>query len=352
MQYDTLVFIGRFAPFHNGHKRVVDRALEISQRVIILLGSSNRSRSVRNPWTFEERKSMIESVYPNSNRVVLKPLNDNMYMDTEWVQDVQSVVNSVLDEFPGNSPNMTLHGLNDMKIGLIGCDKDQTSYYLKLFPNWGNEKVTYLNPINATDIRQQFFFSKDWTETVARHVPQSIVDYLTSFEETKAFATIRDEYAFVQAYKQQWVGAPYPPTFNTVDAVVVQSGHLLVVRRGARPGLGQLALPGGFIGENETFKDAVLRELREETRLKVPMPVLAGSIIKTERFDDPHRSSRGRTITEAFLLRLNDQTTLPKVKGGDDAAAAFWMPLAEVKARSKDFFEDHWFIIQKMIGGL
>ncbi len=163
---------------------------------------------------------------------------------------------------------------------------------------------------------------------------------------------IRDEYAFVQAYKQQWAGAPYPPTFNTVDAVVVQSGHLLVVRRGARPGLGQLALPGGFIGEDETFKDAVLRELREETRLKVPMPVLAGSIIKAERFDDPHRSSRGRTITEAFLIRLTDQTTLPKVKGGDDASAAFWMPLAEVKTQSKDFFEDHWFIIQKMIGDL
>lgn len=48
-------------------------------------------------------------------------------------------------------------------------------------------------------------------------------------------------------------------------------------------------------------------------------------------FDDPYRSARGRTITQAFYFKLKNHTEgLPKVKGSDDAAKAFWLPLAEL----------------------
>ncbi|BBI69435.1 hypothetical protein PKHYL_36260 [Psychrobacter sp. KH172YL61] len=39
---------------------------------------------------------------------------------------------------------------------------------------------------------------------------------------------------------------------------------------------------------------------------------------------------------------------MPKVKGGDDATKAFWLPLAELDA--KMMFEDHYAIITKMVG--
>ena len=59
-KYDYVVFIGRFEPFHIGHQEVVQRALEIAERVIILVGSSNQPRTIKNPWTFGNRKEMIE----------------------------------------------------------------------------------------------------------------------------------------------------------------------------------------------------------------------------------------------------------------------------------------------------
>ena len=145
-----------------------------------------------------------------------------------------------------------------------------------------------------------------------------------------------------------WAAAPYPPTFVTVDAVVVQSGHVLLVERRSNPGAGLYALPGGFVNQTETLLDACLRELREETRLKVPAPVLKGSIKNRRIFDAPYRSARGRTITEAFYIELEPASTLPKVRGSDDARHAFWQPLGQLD--SLRMFEDHFFIIQALAG--
>lgn len=55
MKYDALVFIGRFQPFHNGHRAIVDAAIEQAREVIIVVGSSFAARNIRNPFTFEER---------------------------------------------------------------------------------------------------------------------------------------------------------------------------------------------------------------------------------------------------------------------------------------------------------
>ena len=134
----------------------------------------------------------------------------------------------------------------------------------------------------------------------------------------------------------------------TVDGVVVQSGHILLIERRARPGAGLWALPGGFLDANETLLEACIRELREETRLKVPTPVLKGSLKGEAVFDNPYRSARGRTITQAFYFVLQPEAALPKVKGSDDAKSAFWLPLAQLDPSR--LYEDHYFIIQKMLG--
>ena len=60
--YDALVFIGRFQPFHKGHESVVKEALKQAKEVIVVVGSSFEARTLRNPFTFEERKSMIKAV--------------------------------------------------------------------------------------------------------------------------------------------------------------------------------------------------------------------------------------------------------------------------------------------------
>ena len=179
--------------------------------------------------------------------------------------------------------------------------------------------------------------------------PESTRQVLDDFKKTEDYQQLHEEADFIDKYKRQWQAAPYPPTFMTADALIVQSGHILLVERRSMPGRGLWALPGGFVNPKETLFDACIRELREETRLKVPEPVLRGSCHSQHTFDDPYRSARGRTITQAFYFQLkNDPKGLPKVKGGDDAAKAFWLPLAELDATM--MFEDHYAIITKMVG--
>jgi len=131
--------------------------------------------------------------------------------------------------------------------------------------------------------------------------------------------------------------------------VVIQSGHVLMIKRRSEPGKGLWALPGGFVNANtdKSVEDAAIRELREETGIKVPAPVLRGSIVRSRVFDAVDRSARGRTITHAFHIQLPDGE-LPKVKGSDDAEKARWVPIAEV--RSDQCFEDHYEILQHFVG--
>jgi len=337
---DALVFIGRFQPFHNGHKAVVESALQQAKEVVIVVGSSFAARNTRNPFTFEERKAMIKAVFPSDN-VHVVPVSDYPYDDNKWMNAIQKVVDAAIPDA--------------VDVGLIGHSKDSTSYYLEIFPRWKNHvEVEDVGGINATDIRKDLL--ENWClKNTEDKVPEQVADYIWKIIADKPFVkgcysdwfeTLSEEYQMVKKYKESWKSAPFPPTFMTVDAVVVQSGHILLVKRGDMPGKGLWALPGGFLNQDETMLTGAIRELKEETKIKVPAPVLIGSVKESKTFDAPNRSSRGRTITQAFFIDLG-VGELPKVKGSDDAEKAFWVPFNKVK--QEKMFEDHFFIIDNFL---
>jgi bifunctional NMN adenylyltransferase/nudix hydrolase len=337
---DALVFIGRFQPFHNGHKAVIDAALEQAKEVVIVVGSSFAARNIRNPFTFEERKAMIKSVF-QTDRVKVVPVSDYPYDDNKWVNAIQKIVDDTIPYA--------------VDVGLIGHSKDSTSYYLNIFPRWKNHvEVSNVDGVDATTIRKVLFgddrdlnYVEQYTPKESRSVMNEII--LRNGKVEGAWDTLHKEYQMIKKYKEAWKAAPFPPTFMTVDAVVVQSGHILLVKRGDMPGLGLWALPGGFLNQDETMLDGAIRELKEETKIKVPVPVLKGSVKESKTFDAPNRSARGRTITQAFYIDLGFDKTLPKVKGSDDAEKAFWVPLNEVGKQQNRFFEDHAFIIDYFV---
>lgn len=339
--FDFLVFIGRFQPFHSGHCHVISTALEQAERVIVLIGSSHQPRSIRNPWTFAEREHYIRSAFDAETqaRLITLPLMDDLYNDQNWVTRVQQSVNGVVCRFPPRVGSATPH------IGLIGHSKDASSYYLSLFPQWKSVNVPSYGGLSSTPLREQYFMPGE----IADAYPPAVKAELEQFRTGEAYQYVVSEWQFIRDYQRGWAQAPYPPVFVTVDAVVIQAGHILLVERKARPGQGQLALPGGFLNADERLREAVIRELREETRIKVPAPVLSGSITKEQVFDAPHRSARGRTLTHAYLIELKpDAHGLPKVKGSDDAKQALWVPLADLNP--EQLFEDHFHIIKTLVG--
>ena len=60
---DRYIVLGRFQPFHKGHEYLLNATFDFAKgnEVVVAIGSSSKGWESNNPWTFEERKSMIES---------------------------------------------------------------------------------------------------------------------------------------------------------------------------------------------------------------------------------------------------------------------------------------------------
>ena len=335
--YGTIMLIGRFQPLHNAHLEIIKRCTALTDQLVIVAGSAKQPRTYKNPFTFEERKRMILDATRGLNlNVYVEPNIDTIYNDQAWAVRVQGIHSK--------------YRILGTKDAIIGHKKDDSSFYLDMFPQWDYVNVEQIEPLGATDIRDLYFkwdFNSNFIKNV---VPETTYDFLMNFRRTEEFAQIIREREFVANYKKQYASLPYPPIFSTADAVVIQSGHVLMIRRRAEPGKGLWALPGGYVNANtdRSVEDAAIRELREETGIKVPAPVLRGNIKRSKVFDAIDRSPRGRIITHCFVIELPDGE-LPKVKGQDDADKARWVPIAEVK--SEECFEDHYELISWAVGG-
>lgn len=347
MDYDYLVFIGRFEPFHNGHAAVARFALTRAKKLIFLVGSADTPRTTKNPWSVSERAVMIQSaLHAFVDRLIVCPLRDHLYNESQWIAGVQRTVAEAIQSDRGDAA---------ARVGLIGKDKDASSYYLSEFPQWDLVDVKHTETLSATELRRYLFEANQIDNhgglmLIRANVPGPVFDMLDAFRRNSpVFKQLVAEHHFIDTYRAAWAGAPYPPTFVTADAVVVHSGHVLLVRRRAEPGKGLWALPGGFVGQNEPIQDACLRELREETRLKIPVPVLKGSIKNRQVFDHPDRSLRGRTITHAYHFDF-PAGELPEVRGGDDADKARWIPVSEALDMGPQLFEDHLHILEYFLG--
>lgn len=108
---------------------------------------------------------------------------------------------------------------------------------------------------------------------------------------------------------------------------------VLLVRRGIAPFKGKLALPGGFVRENEALDDAARRELEEETGIEAKR---LGHLEQLQTFGRPNRDPRERVVTVAYLALAPE---LPMPIGGGDAASAHFVPLDEVSEDALAF--DH-----------
>ena len=329
-QYDFCVFIGRIQPIHLGHLSIIKEALTRAEKIIVILGSHKKAPDPKNPWTAEQREEMLRSALSkeDNDRVKTIYMQDYLYNDNLWLANLQMQVSEVTQE--------------SSRIALIGCEYDHSSYYLKLFPQWNFISVRNFDEIpHATSLRESYFENRDDHK---KFLHDSTYSYMEEFKKTNEFEVLKREHKSLCDYKEKWKFAPFKPTFNTVDAIVVRSGHVLVVQRGGVYGNNLIALPGGFLNNDEYAKDGAIRELKEETGIKISRDILESSIKDSHVFDAPNRSLRGRTITHAFLIDLGGGP-LPQVKGADDAKKAFWIPLREIENKCSSFFEDHYHII-------
>lgn len=338
-QYKLAVFIGRFQPFHIGHEASVREALNIADEVLVLIGDTGGHRTIKDPWTIGQRDQMLRSCFSEADNDRITVLGQwDSPNNWEWIAKVHDAVNCV-------------GTFKDSDVILLGHEKDNSSSYLTWFPEWDRLDTGHLfsktalsltEVIDATEIRRLLFDRRGiYTSGLMNaNVKELIHQWAQSNpDEWNGFC---EEYQFIKKYKESWASSPFPPIFVTTDAVVVSGAHVLLIKRGRSPGKGLLALPGGFLDQEETLLAGAIRELKEETRIKLQDEVLERLLVAVDVHDRAGGVSfadRGRIITHAHVFKLNPAKPRPEVRGGDDAASADWYLIDDIKA--SDMFSDH-----------
>ncbi len=129
--YASGLIVGRFQVFHSGHERVFRTALKLCGRVLVLVGSSQESRTEKNPLSYDERVSMLTAVFPResrSGRLIVAPLPDiGVGNVPAWGAYVlRAAVKSL-----GSVPELLVSGREERRVSWFDdCGEDISELYV------------------------------------------------------------------------------------------------------------------------------------------------------------------------------------------------------------------------------
>lgn len=330
--YDLTVVIGRFQPLHNEHIGLIQYALELGNETLVLIGSADQSGAIKNPFSYEVRRDMIEQEFAaevEAGLLHVDGIEDFKYQDDIWYAKVVETISHYADA--------------SKTVAIVACKKDKTTAdYLEEF-DITFEEYPLTSTLGATSIRTLMYggiIAGD--DVIPGHVQRKIYKYT---QEDPHYDVLCKEWAAVLANKASWSGSPFPPVFVAVDGIVIHvpTEQVLLIKRGNEFGTGKWAMPGGYLDVTETLFDSCLRELREETGFTDDDDTFLQSVAV---YDSPDRSLRGRMITHVHTFLCGAETP-PEVTPGDDAQDAFWFPIADLIKNKQEFFSDHFHIIAK-----
>lgn len=272
MKEDVGVIVGRFQvdELHDGHIDLITQIIENHPKVIIFLGLSPCKCTSRNPLDFEARKKMILNKFPN---VIVLYIVDQ-YSDITWSDNLDSQIKNII----GANQTALLYGSRDSFI----------KYYSGKFPCKEIEQTVFTS---GTEIRKKI---------------SNQVSGTPEFRQGVIWA----------------VNNQYPKCHSTVDAAIIKHSpfndtRILLGKRSKEP---KYRLIGGFVQPGETYEDAAVREVKEETGIDV----FGLKYIKSFVIDDwRYRSEVDKITTALFVCNFRSGTPEPK----DDIDELRWFTL-------------------------
>ena len=140
------LYVGRFQPFHNGHKAVIDLLCDEVDELIIGIGSAQMSHDIRHPFTAGERVLMIQRVLADAKiPVYIIPLED-IKRNALWVAHVVSMV----------PPFDAVYTSNPLVIRLF----TEAGFRVESPPMYQRQELS------GTAIRQKMLEGGDWKQYV------------------------------------------------------------------------------------------------------------------------------------------------------------------------------------------
>lgn len=163
----NVLVIGRFQVLHNGHMELFRRAMELGDLLLLGIGSSQESRTDRNPFNVEERRSMLESALESLGakyRIYDIPDINN---PPRYPSHVQGIIKGM------DSNNTIIFSGNPYTYGCF----EALGYQVKKCDP---------GDICASDIRRLILEGKEWSH----YVPQTTADAISRFNGVEIIRNI------------------------------------------------------------------------------------------------------------------------------------------------------------------
>ncbi len=147
------LFVGRFQPFHLGHLHAIDKILEESDELVLVVGSAQMSHEHDNPFTAGERIEMIRAALDAadipSERYMIIPIPDAP-AHRVWVSAVES-----------QTPRFDLVYSNQPLTRRLLIEAGYEVRYIPMF---------HRGKYEASEIRRRILEAEDWSDLVPPEV--------------------------------------------------------------------------------------------------------------------------------------------------------------------------------------
>lgn len=153
--YDIAMLCGRFQDFTIGHQSLVNTALSMADRILILVGSSQEVGTERNPYDVGTRISMIKEVFPFDN-VIVKPIADltnENDITPEWGKYVLKHVKQYIYKLP----ELMIYGNDDSRSGWFDKEDIKNITEIIVSRNKINISGTEVRRLMLLDEREEWF---------------------------------------------------------------------------------------------------------------------------------------------------------------------------------------------------
>jgi nicotinamide-nucleotide adenylyltransferase len=140
--FELGLVLGRFQTFHKGHEFIIDKAVEFCDNVCVLVGSSQESGTLKNPFSYEIRERLLKKIY--GDKIKVFPLPDiGVGNNSAWGEYVLKTVKEHFNRFP----DLLVSGKEERRISWFdGLDSAQIS---ELY-------VPKILDVSATKMREYF----------------------------------------------------------------------------------------------------------------------------------------------------------------------------------------------------
>lgn len=179
--YDVGLICGRFQTFHKGHESLVETALKLCDRVLILVGSAQECGTERNPFNINTRTKMLKEIFGDTPEIMIYGISDlssENDIRPEWGRYLLDNV----DRYIYKAPELMIYGNDEARSKWFAPeDIRDTSEFIV---NRGRI------PISATMVREAMVFDKrkEWMSMVNPKLH-------------KMYGALRDELMSVEFYR-------------------------------------------------------------------------------------------------------------------------------------------------------